>query len=344
MSASEIHDIICIDDGSDLPKYLQISYGVIRAIERRKLRKGDALPSLRHLSADLNISFDTAKKAYDVLKRKNIVVAAHGKSNVVNVSGPLPAYRIFLLFNKLGSHKRIIYDAFTQSFNNATVDLFVYNNNLHLFRHLLATRKPGYTHFVIIPHLADDAQEIGRIIDEYLHDENLVILDKRMRAIKTPHATVHEDFENDIYTALKNALPSLKKYESLNLLFPAESYYPPEIKTGFEKFANEFGFEANCIFGIRKDVDLKEKNVYIAVADEDLAAVIQSAQRSGMHIGQSVGIISYNETPLKEVLLNGITTISTDFVSMGELAAEQVMSNLHEQISVPFRLTLRASL
>ncbi len=29
-----------------------------------------------------------------------------------------------------------------------------------------------------------------------------------------------------------------------------------------------------------------------------------------------LGVISYNETPLKKIILNGITTISTDFQMM----------------------------
>src|ERR1035437_9607076 len=61
-------------------------------------------------------------------------------------------------------------------------------------------------------------------------------------------------------------------------------------------------------------------------------------------IGEQVEIISYNETPLKKIILNGITTISTDFHQMGIIAAELILSNSKEHIEVPFKLTLRDSL
>ncbi|HEY5916123.1 MAG TPA: transcriptional regulator, partial [Chryseolinea sp.] len=61
-------------------------------------------------------------------------------------------------------------------------------------------------------------------------------------------------------------------------------------------------------------------------------------------VGREVGVISYNETPVKKIILNGITTISTDFKMIGEKAAEQVLTNSRKHIAVPFYLNLRASL
>jgi len=61
-------------------------------------------------------------------------------------------------------------------------------------------------------------------------------------------------------------------------------------------------------------------------------------------IGQKLGIISYNETPLKKLILNGLTTISTDFKFMGETAAQLILDNSSAQVEVPFYLTIRPSL
>jgi len=63
-----------------------------------------------------------------------------------------------------------------------------------------------------------------------------------------------------------------------------------------------------------------------------------------LNIGEQVGIISYNETPIKKVILNGITTISTNFRQMGISAAQLILSNSKEQIEIPYKLSLRASL
>jgi DNA-binding LacI/PurR family transcriptional regulator len=43
-------------------------------------------------------------------------------------------------------------------------------------------------------------------------------------------------------------------------------------------------------------------------------------------------------------VLNGITTISSDFREMGIMAAQAILSGTTEKQKVPFRLTLRPSL
>jgi DNA-binding LacI/PurR family transcriptional regulator len=61
-------------------------------------------------------------------------------------------------------------------------------------------------------------------------------------------------------------------------------------------------------------------------------------------VGKNVGVISYNETVLKKIILDGITTISTDFQMIGEKAAELILNKSVEHIEARFYLTLRNSL
>ena len=78
--------------------------------------------------------------------------------------------------------------------------------------------------------------------------------------------------------------------------------------------------------------------------ENDLVILIERIIGLKLKIGQEVGLISYNDTPLKKIILNGITTISTDFRKMGAMAAEMILNNSKEHLEVPFYLTLRASL
>jgi DNA-binding LacI/PurR family transcriptional regulator len=57
-----------------------------------------------------------------------------------------------------------------------------------------------------------------------------------------------------------------------------------------------------------------------------------------------VDIISYNQTPIKQIILNGITTISADFKMMEEKAAQIILVRSTEHSALPFYLALRASL
>jgi DNA-binding LacI/PurR family transcriptional regulator len=61
-------------------------------------------------------------------------------------------------------------------------------------------------------------------------------------------------------------------------------------------------------------------------------------------LGLDFGIISYNETPLKKVVENGITTISTDFNEMGKQLAEMILENKKVQIENKNNLIIRNSL
>jgi DNA-binding LacI/PurR family transcriptional regulator len=84
--------------------------------------------------------------------------------------------------------------------------------------------------------------------------------------------------------------------------------------------------------------------VYISLTENDLISLVEKAIASPFKVGTDVGVISYNETPLKKIILNGITTISTDFQLMGQKTAELIQNNSKEHIELPFYLTLRASL
>jgi DNA-binding LacI/PurR family transcriptional regulator len=78
--------------------------------------------------------------------------------------------------------------------------------------------------------------------------------------------------------------------------------------------------------------------------ENDLVILIEKILAAGLKVGKQVGVISYNETPLKKIILKGITTISTDFQLMGEKTAQLILQHSPEHIEIPFYLTLRESL
>jgi DNA-binding LacI/PurR family transcriptional regulator len=83
---------------------------------------------------------------------------------------------------------------------------------------------------------------------------------------------------------------------------------------------------------------------YINLMESDLVTLIERIISTDLRVGSDVGVISYNETPLKKIILNGLTTISSDFQAMGEKTAHLILNGLAEHIETPFYLTLRASL
>ena len=136
----------------------------------------------------------------------------------------------------------------------------------------------------------------------------------------------------------------LKKYDKLYLVHPKLIPYPPEIRKGFINFCMQNNYEYEVIHEIDSNTVINTKEAYIVIEETDLVSLIKQCRLSGLKIGKEVGIISYNETPLKEILLDGITVISTDHNKMGETAANLILTNSVEKIKNPFVLIRRKSL
>src|SRR5688572_29202624 len=101
MSTENIYRYIIIDEHSITPKYVQIINSVLKAIEQGKIGKDYQLPSINDLSYELDISRDTAEKAYKKLKKIGVAASVPGKGYfIVNTDIKQPI-RVFLIFNKL---------------------------------------------------------------------------------------------------------------------------------------------------------------------------------------------------------------------------------------------------
>ena len=343
MKGSPIYKLIHFDEFSATPKYQQIANSIIKAIEQGKLQKNDMLPSINELSAYYEIARDTAERGYKHLKKLGILSSVPGKGYFIQSTEIEHKIKIFLLFNKLSAHKKIIYDSLVSKLGAAaTIDFYIYNNDFILFKKLLLNCGEDYDFYVIIPHFLESSENAHTIINT-IPKEKLILLDKKVPGVTGTYSAVYENFERDIYTTLQQLLSQLSKYHTLNLIFPTYTYHPIEILKGFEKFCQDFAFNCNIIRDIRKE-EIRKGEVYINLMETDLVYLIEKTISQKLTIAKDFGVISYNETPVKKIILNGITTISTDFEMMGEKTAEIILTNTIQQVEAGFYLTLRDSL
>ncbi|ANH80460.1 transcriptional regulator [Niabella ginsenosidivorans] len=338
-----ILNYIELDVLSATPKYRQLAQSIINAIEAGEVKKDEILPSINELSYEFDISRDTAEKAYRHLKKLGILGSVPGKGYYVKTKEVPSDVKIFLLFNKLSTHKKIIYDAFVKTLGSkAVIDFYIYNNDFNLFKKLISNIEKKYTHFVIITHFIDGGEGAAEIINA-LPREKLILLDKLVPGVTGEFSAVYENFEEDIYRSLQQALERLKHYTTLKIIEPEYSYFPLEITKGFRQFCEEHGFNAKVVHHIEKEV-IGRGEAYICLMEDDLVTLIDKILATKLTIGKDVGVISYNETPLKRLILQGITTFSTDFAAMGEEAARIILSGEKKKVPVPFYLQLRPSL
>lgn len=330
--------IVSIDPNSALPKYKQIVLSVEVAIAEQRLQRGDKLPSVNKVSLEFSISRDTVLLAYDELKKRGIIYAILGKGYYVKSVEFSFEQRFFLLFDELNSFKEDIYTSFLEAMNNkAQIDIFFHHFNIDMFKKLINESNGNYSKYIIMPtNLAGAASVI-----KTLPNQDVYVLDQTNFELND-YPSVHQNFIKDIYNALVEAKPLLEKYQKMVLIFPGFRE-PLGMKIGFEKFCVEYSipFEISAEFSNRA---IEQGEVYVIPDDRDLVKVIEQSKEQSLQLGIDFGIISYNETPLKKVVENGITTISTDFKAMGIILANMILENKKEQIENENRLILRKSL
>lgn len=330
--------MITIKNNNGTPKYKQIILSVEKAIEDKILCKNEKLPSINKVCITHSVSRDTVLQAYNELKKRGIVYAILGKGYYVKSTEIKPKQRIFLLFDELNIFKEDLYNSFVNSIgDNAEVDLFFHHFNVDSFRKLVQESKGSYTQYVIMPTCFTEAPDIIKTLPVH----NVYILDQTNPQLNT-YPAVYQNFVKDIYEGLLKGKNQLQKYTKLIMLFPGFRE-PLGMKIGFEKFCQEYHFEYEVQTEFTNERVIQGA-VYIIPNDRDLVRVIESAKLQQLQLGIDYGIISYNETPLKKLVENGITTISTNFEAMGKTLAEMILKNKKNKIENPSRLILRNSL
>jgi DNA-binding transcriptional regulator YhcF (GntR family) len=335
--------IINFDDHSIVPKYLQIYNGIIDGINSHQLNRNDLLPSINDLSEALDIARNTVERSYKDLKSIGVIDSVAGKGYYISKSELGQNLKILILFNELSCQKKMMFDSLTQSIGSLSLmDLFVYNNDYSLFRRVLEAKKDYYNKIVIVPHFNKDEKKALQLID-LLPKEKLVLMDKLPDGIRGRFGAVYQDFEKNIFYALTECAPLFSNYGKLKLIFPLFINYAQEIISGFTKFckSNNISFE---IIPDLDDEQIQAGTAYLTIDDTDLVKLIEQAEAKGLKIGQEIGVISYNESPMKKILQNGITTISTDFELMGHQVAAMLLKNNNSLLRISYKINIRNSL
>lgn len=341
---------ININESSRIPKYKQIVDSIISDISKGKLRVGEKIPSINELSESCYLSRDTVEKAYGQLKEQKAIVGVKGKGYYITKTDLISKTNVFFMVNKLSSYKLMIFNSFVNALGiNAHVSLSVYHCEESIFIKTLEKNLGAFDYYVIMPHFKTEGfdhisttQGVKEVVEKIPKDR-LIILDNEKLEVKGDFGAVYQDFEADIYQALNSGGDKLKKYDKLVLVYPSKTVYPypKRIVHGFTKFCSQHGFDFEILNEIYEDMDLESKDVYIVIEENDLVNLVRQVRSKNLTLGKDLGIISYNETPLKELL--GITVISTHFKVMGETAAYLVLNNKKEKVKNVFQYIDRNS-
>lgn len=335
--------MIYFDPNSSNPKYQQLIDGIIDGINSGLLEHGKQLPSINKVASEFNMARMTVTKAYDDLREKGLISSHHGKGFYVSSTNTKNALRVFILMDALTPYKEILYDSIIQNLGEeVSHNLFFHYHDIELFEELITNNLGKYNHYIILPHFN---KSVARIVSKIPKDK-LLVLDINIKEFSDDYSILYQNFESNIYQGLSTSLEKVKKYQQINLVLSSKSfqYTPDGIIQGFTQFCTENDLDYDIIPDLDDDYELQVHQSYIVFREYDLIKMINWTTKNKLKVGTDVGIISYDDTPLKEIIAEGISVISNDFKKMGERAAQMIINREKGRESNEFYFIDRGSL
>ena len=130
--------------------------------------------------------------------------------------------------------------------------------------------------------------------------------------------------------------------DNLKVITLPKSLYGSRIRIGIERFAKDYGL--NVSFMTNTPDEILKGDTFLVLnsqLDWGLADLARKVDEKKLTIGKDVFIISYNDFALNDVVLGGLTTISTDFAEMGRLPADMIITGKLSKIHCPFSMNRR---
>ena len=329
-------ETIKIDHESQVPVYKQIVGQVEALVRSGEYAEGCLLPSMNELSAMLDISKETVKKAYSILRNKGFIDARQGKGFYVSAAEVSAKMSVLVLFDKLSNYKQVLFNSFAGEIGDAAeITIRLHNQNVELLEYYIEENLDLFDYYVITPHFPLDAASQKRVLKilTRIPNRKLILVDHWMKELPGNYGAVYQDFANDAYEGLGYGLKKLKTCSRFNVVTLPSSLYYASVGEAVERFCRDNDIAVEFHTEITPEI-IREKEVY-------LIELVRRARELNFRVGRDISIISYNESPINEIILNGLTTISTDFRQMGVLVARMILEKSLSKVKCDFQMICR---
>ncbi len=323
------------DSSQSASKVQQLVIELSSAINQGLFKVGDLLPSINQLKRTTGLSRDTIFKAYNKLSQSGLIESAPAKNYHVIDS----KVKILLLLDSYSPFKDVLYNALTGNLpDNYQVDLIFHHYNIQVFENLVINSIGRYNLYLVMNF---NNEKISDVLQR-IHPKKLLILDWGDYKSES-YSYVCQNFETEAYKCFQQAKNKIKHYECFNFVYPLKTVHPMSTQKYFDKFCNEIGIAHKAIDKINHE-NILPGNAYLVFRQKELVEILKICRTQKYKVGKDVGIIAYNDTPLYEVIENGITSISTDFALMGKHAAVFIKTRKKIRKIIPTNLIIRGSL
>ncbi len=324
-----------VDDNSNVLKFQQLVDAIVDSISQNQLKEGEMLPSVNQIMKECNLSRDTVFKAYAELKKRSVVESVPNRGYFVTKK----ITKVFLFLDTFKAYKEVLYGSFLKQLpKNISVDLHFHHYNIGVFGKIILESLGKYSKYIIMNF---DHPKVSEIVHK-IPVEQLLIIDWKIHSTENQSA-IYQNFGEPVYDCLQTNIESIRKYKKFIFYYPTFTYHPKIAIKYFKKFCTDYKIKHAVILE-SEQFNVSKGELYLLVSDRTLADFLDQCEKNDFEPGREVGVISYNETPMKKYVKNGISVISTDFELMGRKAAEFVTSNEPVQFEVPTILKLRSSL
>ncbi len=336
---------IRINKQSNTPLYKQICEQIRSQIREGTLPPGQLLPSLNQLAIALDISRETTKKAYNQLLREGLLIAQQGKGIFVAGRREAGQREILLILDKQSVYNQILLQAFQEALGASVhITILLHGQNLDVLEYYLDRHLDRYDYYVVSPHFSLDGRSQSRAAKllSRIPNRKLVMIDNWLQAVPGNYGVVYQDFRHDACEGLLQGVADMGP--RLKVVVLPQSLYGSVILESVYEFAETTGIQVSVYSGVPEHLEKGDVVLVLnSQLDSGLALLARRISESGLEPGRDVRIISYNEFPLNEVVLGGLTTLSTDFPAMGRTAAEMIISGTLRKEHNPFHLVRRTT-
>ncbi len=316
-------------------KVKQLTDFIQEAIVKQDLKVGDKLPSINHLSKNLEISRDTVFKSFSDLKSRGIIDAIHGKNYYVASS----TRNILLLLDEYSPFKEVFYHVLMSRIPGYyKIDLWFHQYNEQLFDSIISDSLGKYSKYLVMNY---DNEKFSDSLSK-INKKRLLLLDFG-KFNKEGYNYVCQDFDEGFSDALASIKEELSNYKKIVFVLNKYHKHPKSSKKAFSNFCLDNQFEFSILDEIVENGSIQEKCFYLVVKQEDVVRIVKQGRMDGLKPGIDYGLLAYNENPFFEIIENGISSIGIDWNKMGSIAAEFVMEEKAIQTYLPTRITKRNS-
>lgn len=322
-----------------MSKHEQLVLGIIEAIDSGHLNVGDQMPSINVMVEKVGFARKTIVKAYEELKDRGLIESKKTKGYFVISNKTKVFLKIALLMYSFQRFQQEFYNALRREIGDRVqIDVFFHHNNQEVFETVFANIQGKYGMYVVVP---IETKLIKKLLLG-ISPERLLIVD-RFLDLGSDYSYVTQEFEHSTYNTLVQLLPKVKKYKKVMLFFRKDLDYPEGVLESFERFLVDFEVKGEVLQNYSDEV-LKKDYLYLTISDSDLWSLLKDCRDNNFRIGKDVGVVSFNDHVVKEIVSGGITTISTDFKKMASLTAKNLKKLSYTQAIVPTKLIDRNSL